>query len=258
MPNHKISHDLKLAALRLHQHGAMPLSDILQCLGISWMTFFRVQKIFRETGDVVKPRSAYCGHPRIQNHADVHYLIELIQHCPDWFLDELKTTYKLINDWRQLSGVHWDNECRANIVGTGAEKVWNDWLKVCAYDDPFMSYMSWPSAFDDRQEAQGCRDLKITDGPSIWPWRLCCQMTLQEAAALTTLPPLLLRGMSKLCNPPPPPPAGHQAYNPATIGNAMQAPPSPASYYAAMSDSNFVPVPPDSSIPNSTATSDNR
>jgi len=54
------------------------------------MTFFRVQKIFRETGDVVKPRSAYCGHPRIQNHADVHYLIELIQHCPDWFLDELQ------------------------------------------------------------------------------------------------------------------------------------------------------------------------
>jgi len=90
MPNRKILHDLKLAALCLHQHGAMPLSDILQCLGISWMTFFCVQKIFHETGDVVKPRSAYRGRPRIQNHADVHYLIKLIQHCPDWFLDELQ------------------------------------------------------------------------------------------------------------------------------------------------------------------------
>ena len=56
----------------------------------------------------------------------------------------------------------------------------------------------------------------------------------------------------------PPPPAGHWAYNPATIGHAVQAPPSPASHYAAMSDSHSVPVPPDSSIPNSTATSDNR
>jgi len=90
MPNRKISHDLKLAALRLHQHGAMPLSDILQCLGISRMTFFRVQKIFCETGDVVKPQSAYRGRLRIQNHADVHYLIELIQHRPDWFLNELQ------------------------------------------------------------------------------------------------------------------------------------------------------------------------
>ena len=90
MPNRKISRDLKLAALRLHQHGTMPLSDILQCLDISRMTFFRVQKIFRETGDVVKPRSAYHGRPRIQNHADIHYLTELIQHRPDWFLDELQ------------------------------------------------------------------------------------------------------------------------------------------------------------------------
>ena len=90
MPNCKISHNLKLAALSLHQHGAVLLSDILQCLGIFQMTFFHVQKIFHETGDVVKPQSAYCGHPWIQNHVNVHYLIELIQHCPDWFLNELQ------------------------------------------------------------------------------------------------------------------------------------------------------------------------
>lgn len=42
-------------------------------------------------GNVVKPRSQYTGRPCIFNLEDLHYLLELINHCPDWFLDELTT-----------------------------------------------------------------------------------------------------------------------------------------------------------------------
>ena len=73
------------------------------------MTFFHVQKVFHETGDVVKPQSAYCGHPWIQNHVDVHYLIELIQNCPDWFLNEIQGLLEkncFIN--MHYTTIHWE------------------------------------------------------------------------------------------------------------------------------------------------------
>ncbi|KAJ8594983.1 hypothetical protein M405DRAFT_838132 [Rhizopogon salebrosus TDB-379] len=52
-------------------------------------TFFRIQKLYRHTGDVVKPRSEFTGRPRKLNLEDVQYLVELVRHRPDWFLDEL-------------------------------------------------------------------------------------------------------------------------------------------------------------------------
>ncbi|KAG9312613.1 hypothetical protein JVU11DRAFT_7016 [Chiua virens] len=61
MPNHKISPDLKFAALRLYQHELLPFLDILDCLGLSWHTFYHVQKLLHGTGDVVKPHSAFYG-----------------------------------------------------------------------------------------------------------------------------------------------------------------------------------------------------
>lgn len=55
------------------------------------MTFYRIKKLYNDTGNVVKPRSQYTGRPRIFNLEDLHYLLELINHHPDWFLDELTT-----------------------------------------------------------------------------------------------------------------------------------------------------------------------
>lgn len=91
MGNRKISADLKFAAIRLHEQGILGLSEILDCIGFSCMTFYRIKKLYNDTGNVVKPRSQYTGRPRIFNLEDLHYLLELINHRPDWFLDELTT-----------------------------------------------------------------------------------------------------------------------------------------------------------------------
>ncbi|KAG2029105.1 hypothetical protein BDR03DRAFT_1051553 [Suillus americanus] len=90
MGNRKISADLKFAAIRLHEQGILRLSEILNCVGFSRMTFYRIKKLYNDTGNIVKPRSQYTGRPHI-NLKDLHYLLELIHHHPDWFLDELTT-----------------------------------------------------------------------------------------------------------------------------------------------------------------------
>ncbi|KIK99789.1 hypothetical protein PAXRUDRAFT_117001, partial [Paxillus rubicundulus Ve08.2h10] len=89
MPNCKISPDVKLAAIRLHQQGLLSLREILDCVGFARRTFFRVHKLYHETGDVIKPRGEFHGRPRTLNLNDLQYLIELVHHRPDWFLDEL-------------------------------------------------------------------------------------------------------------------------------------------------------------------------
>ncbi|KAG2055022.1 hypothetical protein BDR06DRAFT_1046708 [Suillus hirtellus] len=89
MGNRKISPDLKLAAVRLHERGILTAREILECVGFSRRTFLQICKLYRETGDIVKPRSEYIGRPRALNIEDVAYLTELVQHRPDWFLDEL-------------------------------------------------------------------------------------------------------------------------------------------------------------------------
>ncbi|KAF8229009.1 hypothetical protein L208DRAFT_1483240, partial [Tricholoma matsutake] len=38
---HKISHDVKIAALNLHENGILPLLDILASVGFSESTFIR-------------------------------------------------------------------------------------------------------------------------------------------------------------------------------------------------------------------------
>jgi len=53
MPFRKISRDVKLAAIQLHQRDLLPLRDILECCGFSERTWFRILKLWRETGDVV-------------------------------------------------------------------------------------------------------------------------------------------------------------------------------------------------------------
>ena len=85
----KISRDLKLAAMRIHDHGILPVGTIIDCLQISRRTFYRILDLWVTTGDVVRHTNGIRGRPRILHFDDIDYLRRIIRHRPDWFLDEL-------------------------------------------------------------------------------------------------------------------------------------------------------------------------
>jgi transposase len=85
----KISRDIKIAVLNLYESDISPLEDILACVGFSKRTFYRILKLWKETGDVVTHRHANKGRFCLLHHDDIQYLLLLIRHRPDWFLDEL-------------------------------------------------------------------------------------------------------------------------------------------------------------------------
>ena len=89
MPYRKISRDLKLAAMNLYERELVSLDDILDCVGFSERTFYRVLRLWRETGDVIKHSDGLRGRPRLLVIDDLQYLLRLVHHRPDWFLDEL-------------------------------------------------------------------------------------------------------------------------------------------------------------------------
>jgi transposase len=110
-----ISRDVKLAAIRLYELDLLDLDNILHSCGFSLRTFYRILKLWRETGDVVKPNTNRRGRPRILDHEDVQYLLCLVADNPDYFLDELlhllKTNrfisihYSAIHDVLERAGV---------------------------------------------------------------------------------------------------------------------------------------------------------
>jgi transposase len=85
----KISRDVKIAAIRLYERELLALYDILDCCGFSERTWFRILKLWRETGDVVPPNHSLRGRLRTLDHNDVQYLCQLIRQNPDYFLEEL-------------------------------------------------------------------------------------------------------------------------------------------------------------------------
>jgi len=85
----KISRDVKIAAMKLYEDAHLSKETIIDCVGFSESTFWRILKLWRETGDVVTPLCATRGRPRLLHYDDVDYLVRLIEHRPAWFLDEL-------------------------------------------------------------------------------------------------------------------------------------------------------------------------
>lgn len=85
----KISRDVKIAAINLYEHGALSLDEILDCVGFSERTFWRILKLWRETGDVVRHNYGLPGRPRSFKFDDIDYILRLLRFRPDWFLDEL-------------------------------------------------------------------------------------------------------------------------------------------------------------------------
>ncbi|KAJ3542004.1 hypothetical protein NMY22_g3671 [Coprinellus aureogranulatus] len=109
MPYRRISADLKWAAIRLYENDLLELADILDCLEISERTFWRIRKLWRETGDVVKHCTGLRGRPRIFQYEDIDYLLRVIKHRPDWFLDELS----LLLETNRFVSVHFTTIYRA-------------------------------------------------------------------------------------------------------------------------------------------------
>jgi len=99
----KISPGLKLAAMKMYNKGLMDLDDILDCVGFKERTFYWVLRLYQETGEVAKPKSNLRGCPRKLHINDSTYLLTLVNHHPDWFLDELEG---LLRTNRFIS-IHW-------------------------------------------------------------------------------------------------------------------------------------------------------
>ena len=85
----KISRDVKIAAVRLYEHGLLDLNDIPDCCGFSRRTWYCVMKLWCETGDVIPEAQSLRGRVRTLDQEDIDYLLELIHDNPDYFLDEL-------------------------------------------------------------------------------------------------------------------------------------------------------------------------
>jgi transposase len=85
-----ISRNVKIAAIRLYERELLDLEDILDCCGFARRTWFRVLKLWRETGNVVPERqNMRRGRVRNLDQEDLAYLLELIHDNPVYFLDEL-------------------------------------------------------------------------------------------------------------------------------------------------------------------------
>lgn len=90
MPYRNIPRAIKISAIRLYEDEILPKPLILEYLGLSSRTFDRVLALWNSTGDVVKQASGVHGRPRLLHYTDIEYLRRLIQHRPNWFLDELQ------------------------------------------------------------------------------------------------------------------------------------------------------------------------
>ena len=89
MINRRIPQEIKEATIRLYEADALPLVGILEFMRISRASFYRTYAIWLETGAVVRPVNGRRGRHRILHFSDIDYLKRLIQHRPNWFLDEL-------------------------------------------------------------------------------------------------------------------------------------------------------------------------
>ena len=84
-----MSPDIKCAAITLYKDNLMDLNNILNCPDMSESTFFCALQWYCKTGDIEQPKSKTHGRPWKLHFDDLSYMTALINHCPDWFLDEL-------------------------------------------------------------------------------------------------------------------------------------------------------------------------
>ncbi|KAJ7598092.1 hypothetical protein C8J56DRAFT_1000119 [Mycena floridula] len=91
----QFNRDLKIAVVNLKEHSVLTNEEIQAVTGVSRATLYRIMKYWRETGDVVPPKTNQPrGRPRMLIHDDLDYILRLIEFRPDWFLDELLNLLK--------------------------------------------------------------------------------------------------------------------------------------------------------------------
>ena len=91
-------------------------------------TFFRVPRLWRTTGNVVKYPYSNLGRPRVfvANHVQYDYLLRLVRHRPHWFLDELAD---LLLENHFIS-VNISTICRELEI-LSEDSIWTEWNKTC-------------------------------------------------------------------------------------------------------------------------------
>ena len=111
---------IKEAAVKIYKQGLFPLEDILNVLTISRCTFYRIQKLYNETGQVMKVKNSLQCRPRILVPNDLDYLLRLTYHRSDWLLDELLQLLKA----NQLISIHFTTIFRAlDRAGVSRKKL---------------------------------------------------------------------------------------------------------------------------------------
>jgi transposase len=88
-----IHRQAKIAAIRLYERDLLDLEDILDICGFSRSTWFRILKLWNQTGDVVRKPTQRTGQARHLDKEDLDYLLELIHVNPDYFLDEFLSLF---------------------------------------------------------------------------------------------------------------------------------------------------------------------
>ena len=68
---HKIDWGTKITAIRLYEHGLLPLPDILDCLEFSECTWHHIYKVWNNTVNVINHSAGIHGHICTLNYDDV-------------------------------------------------------------------------------------------------------------------------------------------------------------------------------------------
>lgn len=116
----KISHNVKLATINLHKHQQLALEDILACIRFSESMFWWILKLWCETGDIIRHTFGICGRPHTLHCDDVLYLVHLVHHHPEWFLNEL---LQLLNTNRFISVHYATIHRKLTSVGISLKKL---------------------------------------------------------------------------------------------------------------------------------------
>ncbi|KIK98280.1 hypothetical protein PAXRUDRAFT_31282 [Paxillus rubicundulus Ve08.2h10] len=95
MAYHKISDDVKQAAIHLLEHNLLDLRNILDCCGFSKWMWCQVLRLWRETGDVMNHPTGIPGWICHLVNEDIDCLVQLIHDNPDYFLDEIVKLMKI-------------------------------------------------------------------------------------------------------------------------------------------------------------------
>jgi len=140
----KVSRDLKLCAIKMYELDILPLWLILDCVGFSLLTFYRILDLWVTTGDIVAHNFGTPGRSRLLHFDDVEYLVWLIRHRPDWFLDELLSLLKTnrfilvhyMTVHRELCRLGVSRKKLKRIAAERNEDAWNDYIGHMAQYDP--------------------------------------------------------------------------------------------------------------------------